>query len=93
MLLPTGSNRALDANRVGIPPKYKGHHEVLARLMNDAEPKEGVSKETISKWTKGETVPRRGRRFALLARVLGVDLVWLQMGGGGDGPIFSDVYS
>lgn len=78
--------RALDFNRMQIPDKGVGRNEEVARRLREQWGVPGSTSESVSKWTKGVTKPRP-ETMAALARVLGVDLAWLDSGVGGDGPV------
>lgn len=55
-----------------IPPKGEGRQEVIATSLH-------VASEAVSKWFKGVSMPRQPK-MRELADLLGVDVVWLQLG-------------
>lgn len=75
---------AVDWGHLNIPVKNKGRHIEIARRMEEAG--YSVHGETVRKWFEGIAFPRTGA-IQVLAKVLGVDLSWLQMGAGGHDPV------
>jgi transcriptional regulator with XRE-family HTH domain len=55
-----------------VPEHGKGRQVYLAKKMN-------VTQEAVRKWLEGESLPRPDK-IALLAKTLGVDPLWLQLG-------------
>lgn len=70
-------DQACDAMQV-IPPKHFGRLAWIAERISNVHG-EKISSQTVSKWFKGESLPRR-KMMIQLAKLLQVDVEWLTNG-------------